>query len=282
MGLKELKNKWDATPQKGILPDGAKMRMWESIEKATLKKRRLPTYQWLAAACIAAVLSFTGYQLLTLNVSDTKMIITQTYPNDVRLLRLPDGSKVWVNQDTKIEYPEIFEGNTRNVTLEGEAYFEVAKDASKPFIITSGTITTTVLGTSFSITSYKCQAPEVRVRTGKVKVATNTDKVYLEKGYAAIYQPETSTLNKQTTPTLEPYWKKALIDIDGYTLSEVINELKKDHAFTVSYSTEDLKLLKIKGTLDSRQGFKEMLQTIAFALQVKIETTGPNTFRISR
>lgn len=281
MGYKELQELWNKIPEKGILPKGAQSRMWNNIEKATLKKRR-NNYRWIAAACVL-LLSVVGYQTFTIySTKESAIIATQTYPGDIRLLRLPDGSRVWVNQNTKIEYPETFEGDTRNIVLEGEAYFDVAKDKSKPFIITSGQITTTVVGTSFSVTSYKDKAPEVHVRSGKVKVKSKQNEVLLERGDAAMYLTKTSTLKKYSIPVAEPEWKKALIDIDGLTLGEVINHLKKDYTFKVTYSEKDLQALKIKGILDSRQGFDEMLQTIAFALQIRIEPTGNNTYSISK
>ena len=283
MKFNDLQEEWDATPEKGILPQGAKMRMWQSIEKATTQRNQRSRYQWFAAACALLLLSIGGYQIFdTFSAQAQTIVATQTYPDDIRLLRLPDGSRVWVNQNTKIEYPETFTGNTRNVVLEGEAYFDVAKDKSKPFIITSGKITTTVVGTSFSITSYKGTAPRVNVRSGKVRVKGENNEVILVKGYSATYLYNTSTLQKHTINVMEPDWKKALIDIDGLTLGQVMASLKKDYNFNVRYTDENLQALKIKGTLDSRQGFEEMLQTIAFALQVTIEPDGTNSYRISR
>ncbi|TRW27241.1 iron dicitrate transport regulator FecR [Flavobacterium zepuense] len=282
MGLKELQDKWNATPDKGILPLSTKTRMWESIEAATIAKRRRKTYQWLAAACMLLLLSVSTYYFLNTPQANANIVVTHTYPGDIRLLRLPDGSRVWVNQNTIIEYPEVFEGNTRNVTLTGEAFFEVARDESKPFIITSGNITTTVLGTSFSVASYKNNSAMVSVHSGKVKVEGKQNKVFLVKGNAAIYRPATNMLQKNTVPVCEPNWKKSLIDIDGLTLQQVIAQLNKVKAFNVEYANDGLKELKIKGILDSRQGFEAMLQTIAFALEVKIEPHGPTTYRISR
>lgn len=283
MDFNELKDKWTSTPEKGILPEGVKHRMWNNIEKATIKKRRR-SYRWIAAACILLLLSIGSYQIFTAyNTNEAKMITVQTYPDDIRLLRLPDGSRVWVNQNTRIEYPETFKEDTRPVVLQGEAYFDVAKDKSKPFIITSGKITTTVVGTSFSITSYKGNAPEVLVRSGKVKVKSNENEVFLERGDAAIYEPKSNRLHKRDNIAVpEPKWKKALIDVDGLTLHEVLTILKKDNTFTVNYASDDLRTLKIRGTLDSRQGYEEMFQTIAFALQVKIEPEGPANYRISK
>ncbi len=282
MGNKEIQEEWDKIPYIGILPEGVKSRMWMNIRKETIDRRR-HRYGWLTAACALLLLSVIGYQSFsTLHPEATEVIATNTFPDDVRLLRLPDGSRVWVNQNTHIEYPKQFAGDVRKVTLKGEAFFEVAKNPSKPFIITSGDITTTVLGTSFNVKAYSGNGAEVRVRTGKVRVEGKQNTVLLERGYAAVYVPVSNVVKKQKITRLEPEWKKILMDIDGLTLEQVISELNINHKLHVDYSNENLKSLKIKGTLDTRQGVKEMLQTLAFALNVTITVTGENTYAITK
>lgn len=277
-----IRKEWDETPNKGILPNDIKSRMWMNIQKATIDRRRR-NYRWIAAASIALVLSVAGYQsFFNRTFSSVATVATKTFPQDIRLLRLPDGTRVWVNQNTEIEYPAQFAANERTVTLKGEAFFEVEKDPSRPFIITSGAIKTTVLGTSFNVHAYDGAAPEVHVRTGKVKVESSRNTVFLERGYAAIFTPESKMLKKLKTDVLDPKWKKVLIDVDGLTLAQVIEKLQPVHPFVVEYADKDLKNLKIKGTLDTRQGFDEMLQTIAFALEVDIKLVGKNIYAVSK
>ncbi|MEZ0129417.1 FecR family protein, partial [Flavobacterium sp. LBUM151] len=163
----------------------------------------------------------------------------------------------------------------------GEAFFEVKRDTSHPFVICSGPIKTTVLGTSFNVKAYDNHHPEVNVRTGKVKVETNENTVFLLRGDKAVYGATTSRVSKQKTTVLEPEWKKVLMYVDDLTLEQVITKLKTDHQFEVTYLDENLRNLKMQGTLDTRQGFYEMLQTIAFALEIKIQSTGNKTYLIS-
>lgn len=277
-----IKEDWDETPLKGILPDGMKERMWMNIQKATIDKRKR-NYRWIAAACAVFLLSVLGYQsFFDRTFSPVPTIAIKTFPEDIRILRLPDGTRIWVNENTEIQYPEQFTGNVRTVTLKGEAFFEVAKNPSKPFIITSGAIRTTVLGTSFNVKAYASIQPEVHVRTGKVKVEGNQNTVFLERGYAAILTPENKTIRKQKTDVLEPEWKKVLIDVDGLTLAQVIQDLQSVHPFAVEYASEDLKSLRIKGILDTRQGFDKMLQTVAFALELEIKPVGNDKYVISK
>ena len=72
----------------------------------------------------------------------------------VREMLLPDGTKVWLNQSSVLKYPRAFEGKERHVYLDGEAYFEVARNHEKPFTVKSQAMDVRVLGTSFNI---KCR-----------------------------------------------------------------------------------------------------------------------------
>ncbi len=282
MKAKRLREEWNAIPNRGILKDETSSRMWKNIKNETVDKYKY-IYNWTAVACAIFILLVTGYYNFNqLHHSRTEIASTKTFNKDIRLLCLPDGTRVWLNQNTEIEYPKEFSGKQRTVTLKGEAFFEVQRDPSHPFVITSGSIKTTVLGTSFNVKAYNSSEPEVNVRTGKVKVESEENAVFLVRGDKAVYKAETSILNKQKTTVLEPEWKKVLIYVDDLTLAEVIAKLKADHNFEVNYLDENLKNLKMEGTLDTRQGFYETLQTIAFALEIKIRTTGNNTYQISQ
>lgn len=277
-----MKDEWNAIPNRGILPDDTSARMWNNIRRVTIHKyKRL--YNWTAAACAVFIIAIGGYQFLNQSKkSEVEITSTITFKDDIRLINLPDGTRVWLNQNSKIEFPVQFSNNERNVTLKGEAFFEVKRDPSKPFIITSGAIKTTVLGTSFNIKAYNEKQPEVNVRTGKVKVEGENNTVLLLRGDKAVYASASSTIKKEKTAILEPEWKKALLYVDGLTLEQVLDKLKEENDFKVNYLEDDLKNLTIQGTLDSRQGLYEMLQTIAFALEIKIQSTGNNTYLISR
>ncbi|MBF4516881.1 FecR domain-containing protein [Flavobacterium sp. ANB] len=282
MKSKRVREEWNAIPNRGILPDETSSRMWTNIRKVTVDKYK-NVYNWAAVACAVFVLSISSYQaFIQFNTQKQEVTATKTFAKDIRLLFLPDGTRVWLNENSELEYPSKFSPDKRTVTLKGEAFFEVKRDPSRPFIISSGTIKTTVLGTSFNIKAYGDKEPEVNVRTGKVKVETDENSVFLERGFKAVYAEKTSMVNKQRTNVFEPDWKKVLIYVDGLTLEEVLTKLKSDHTFSVNYLDEDLKNLKIQGTLDTRQGLFEMLQTIAFALEIKIQSTGNGTYLISK
>lgn len=167
MGNKKLKEEWNAIPNRGILPYETEARMWNTIRRATIHKYK-NVYNWTAVACAVIIISIGSYYSFNqYNLSQPKITSTITYKNDIRLISLPDGTRVWLNQNTEIDYPARFSKNERNVTLKGEAFFEVKRDPSRPFIITSGAVKTTVLGTSFNVRAYNDNDAQVSVRTGK-------------------------------------------------------------------------------------------------------------------
>ena len=118
-------------------------------------------------------------------------------PDNVDVFNLPDGSTVYLNKDSKLTYPNKFEGDERVVILEGECFFDVKKNPDKPFIIFSGNTKTEVLGTTFNLRAYPEQENvEVMVLTGRVKFSRITDEtenkkmVNLTKQKKGIYMKE--------------------------------------------------------------------------------------------
>ncbi|GAB3900695.1 hypothetical protein GCM10028803_24050 [Larkinella knui] len=108
---------------------------------------------------------------------------------------LPDGSRVLLNRDSKLTYPESFADDSREVSLVGEAYFDVKPDPEKPFRIHVRNTTVQVLGTSFSIRSYTADV-RVAVRTGKVKFSAKDKEVTLIKDQQAVFYAKKDTIIK--------------------------------------------------------------------------------------
>ena len=127
-----------------------------------------------AAASVIAAIAATGFFMQQpAKKGSTDLIASlekkQNTKGTKSTIQLADGSKVWLNADSKIQYPLTFEGNTREIYLDGEAFFEVAKNPQKPFIIHLANGTVRVLGTSFNIRAYNNEkVVETSVTTGKV------------------------------------------------------------------------------------------------------------------
>lgn len=96
-----------------------------------------------------------------------------------------DGSKVWLGPESEVEYLSTFSSNERKVRLKGEAFFEVAKDASRPFIVEVEGLEIQALGTAFSVKNYSKEEPQVLLTEGRLQLTTPDSKSIIEAGYQA-------------------------------------------------------------------------------------------------
>lgn len=153
-------------------------------------------------------------------------------------LVLPDGTKVWLNADSRLKFPVRFSGAARVVSMEGEAYFEVAKDARHPFIVhTSRGMDVRVLGTHFNISDYKAQS---KVRTtlleGSVLVRRNKDSLLIAPGQQAIMNG-TGQLSRKSHIDLDGViaWKNGLFYFDQMHIEAIMESLSRWYDITVVY-----------------------------------------------
>ena len=157
-------------------------------------------------------------------------------------LHLSDGTIIKLNSGSKISYPRQFKDGLREVRLEGEAFFEVAKDKKRPFTVLTGDVTTTVLGTSFNIKAVEnTDQIQVAVVTGKVEVKSNivsseneSEKwVYLEPNSQAIFNRQTQELSKSAyDPMLVLSWKEGVIYFEEADFEEIVEVLEKWYGIT--------------------------------------------------
>jgi len=127
-------------------------------------------------------------------------------------VQLPDGSLVWINAGTSLRYPTAFTGKERLVELEGEAYFEVAKDASRPFIVQSGQGRITVLGTHFNVRAYKDEpGMKTTLKEGSVLLQSISAAEKLKPGESGIIEKSTTAIEVQQANIEQDHdWKTGL------------------------------------------------------------------------
>ena len=143
---------------------------------------------------------------------------------------LPDGTKVDVNHGSTLIYPDVFDGDTRQVKLVGEAFFDVVRNEDNPFVIETQDLSVRVLGTSFNVKAYaNSESTEVTVSTGKVSVGTKTalQHVILEAGDAATYSKTGNFLEKTKVYTGNyKAWKTKEIEFNNTRLAKVFKTIE--------------------------------------------------------
>jgi ferric-dicitrate binding protein FerR (iron transport regulator) len=250
------------------------------------------------AASVAIIALAIGAYWLTESVSfNTTQVSQATETRYVvntskTILRqsLPDGSVVWLQPGSEMNYPAAFSTKERTLQLKGEAFFSIARDPSKPFLITSGNVLTRVLGTSFNIRAYD-NAPsiEVSVMTGKVSVniqdSVNTTQVdassvSLVAQQRARYVKAQHRLEKQEgrdLPELD-IWKSTTFIFDNEPLRNVLPLLNEK--FSVHIEAENKALMNCLLRADlSNLNLPDILEMLSLSVDATYELEG-NTIRL--
>lgn len=183
----------------------------QPVKIRSLRNRHIVKWLSVAAASII-LLIMAGYAVKSVSKKDIvfdtgvatapHLVTVHTSTGESKIVQLPDGTKIWLNPSSSLEYPEVFSNKKREVHLSGEAFFEVAHNPALPFIIYSGMLQTKVLGTSFNIKAYDNQENiAVTVVTGRVKVSNDerVDSIELLPNQRAVFDKKTDRLIKEST-----------------------------------------------------------------------------------
>jgi transmembrane sensor len=215
------------------------------IKDASVVSRSFIRTSYFRIAAIVLLLLGIGSVLLYMNdkgVLSRKTVVATTDNQKNLQVTLPDGSNIFLNRNTRLSYRENFGRHGRNVTLSGEAFFEIARDENNPFIVDAGNASIKVLGTSFNIiTNNLDSAVEVFVKTGQVMVSgsENNNNLILEPGYIGTMFPEHS--EKSVNNNLNYMsWNTGLLVYDGQTLDVVFRDLKRVYNMDIVADDPDI------------------------------------------
>lgn len=159
-----------------------------------------------------------------------------------RTVRLPDGSTITLEANSRLKYPNRFSGKTREVELTGEAFFEVTPNPEKPFIVHTANIMATVLGTSFNVEAYPKGIAKVVVATGRVKVQTvnasnELQAVIINANQSVTYNITINEIEKRNVPEEAAYYKQrnnGRFSYTGVPVTKVIHEMERYYHTTVT------------------------------------------------
>ncbi|WP_236978392.1 FecR family protein [Membranihabitans maritimus] len=212
-----------------------------------------------------------------------RTLSVSTQLGEIKNLELADGSSVWLNGGSKLVYPEKFRGGTRLVSLEGEAFFEVKSNVSKPFVIESGDITTTVVGTAFNVRSYKEDSiSAVAVASGIVKVGLNGNEgnqIKINPDEEVVYNKNMGTLfmsNGYSQSQIN--WKDREFKYSAIPLGLVLKDLQR--SFNVEIIPgENIKNCKIFADFRGDE-LNDMLEVLKSLVNAKILQKENGSYRM--
>lgn len=244
-------------------------------------------YRFKKFAVAAVILVAIGLGLFTyqtmVNQKEPAVAMVEKYNgNGTRsMVTLSDGTRVWLNSDSKIRYPEVFKGQTRNVHLTGEAYFKVAHNAEKPFFIHLNEAQIKVLGTSFNVKAYSDEKQiQTSVMTGKVAFITQnenltakSDTVFLTRNKKVTYSKESGEIKTEITDTNEDKeWINGKLIFKAESLEAISKHLERNFGKKVIFKNDELRKQKYTGTFDD-SSLDEILYFLSLSKTFKYTTT---------
>jgi ferric-dicitrate binding protein FerR (iron transport regulator) len=196
---------------------------------------------------------------------------------------LSDGSRVWLNTGTTLEYPRKFTRSERKVFLTGEAFFEVAHDAETPFIVEAGGTVTRVLGTSFNIKTGEADVL-VAVRTGKVLFSEHDNTknfALLEKNEMAAFSHSSGVIKTSVVDGAHiPSWRNTQLFFRNTPLSQVVVKLSAQYETPIQLDPAVPDSLFLTSSFDD-QSVEEVLEVVCATLDLRLERTAEG-YRLAR
>jgi len=197
---------------------------------------------------------------------------------DTAIVFLSDGSKVTLNSGSMLRYPQKFSGSIREVYLEGEGYFEIAKSSKAPFLVQSGTLRTKVLGTTFNLTAYAASKTiELVVLSGKVAVKeAHTDKeIILAREQGIQYDTNKKTFNRTVVSDLAKVtaWMNGKMVFDDTRLEDVAIRLSKRYGVNIVISNNELSDCRLTAVFEN-QSINEIMEVITYLTNAKYRKNG--------
>lgn len=264
-GFAQLKAKMAATETK-VVPLQPRRRNWTAIAASLL----------LLAGCFAV------WQMTRSDVpAEVAMISVKTQVGEQRQLQLPDGSNVVLNENSSISYiPDMHESVIRRLNLSGEAYFDIAKDQVRPFIITTDYATVRVLGTAFNVRAYRNEAQtEVEVERGKVALQSKAvnEALVLGIGQRGMCSAD-GTLDRQKSPELRAHsWRTGKLAFRATPMDQVVESLERYYKVRIEFADAAMANCPFSGSFE-KENLDVVLQTIEVTLNAKAVLQGNDSY----
>lgn len=283
--LAQPTKEWTFTERERI-----RLEVFESLNRAIDEdmrqhhRARFGRMWWIAASVVILFAASLGLYLTQTAPAEIQYLTTTTPRGAQTTVTLPDGSVVRLNAESSITFPEQFiDLESRNIQLSGEAFFEVARDEAKPFVIRSGDLITTVLGTSFNVRAYpEDEMIAVTVATGKVRIERESDQhqegdnQLLIPGEQGLYDRLSSKIAKSDV-NLEKYlaWKDGTILLEGTSLKEATDILGRWYDVEFVFKNPDLKTCTIDGKFRNDK-LGNILENLRFLLGIEYRMEAGN------
>jgi len=192
-------------------------------------------------------------------------------------LQLADGTKVWLNAESSLRYPESFNGDTREVYASGEVYLEVAKDAQKPFFVHFNNKRIKVLGTAFNVRAYENEKTDVvTLLEGSVALTTPGNSVKMKPNEQAISGADNTIQVNQVNASLYTAWKDGSFVYRDVPLNQIVRDLARWYDVDVFYQNQSMKTERFSINTNRQENIQDILEALELTQTVKFKVNGKN------
>lgn len=278
----DVEREWNAILRKGELPSSDKMPnestgATSGQKHPALTVKRMVSFgiTLLAAASVALFFLLRTPQYTVFESTTAAQEIAMTTQGNTTVLTVPrgmnkeimlaDGTKVWLNAESRLEYPAGFEGQAQRVVrLTGEAYLEVAKDAAHPFIVETDFMKTQVLGTAFNVRAYSPEDAHVTLVEGSVKVsdARHKKEVLMKPGQSVALQKGGNFAVNEVEATAYNSWTEGQFYFDNTELVEIMRELGRWYNINIIFTSKEAMHYRLHFQSDRSESLPQVLELL--------------------
>lgn len=226
---------------------------------------------WLAAASVALLLGISSF--LYMNRSGSMNY--ETAAGELKTVMLADGSTITLNAMSRLTAPKKFDKNSRTVQLQGEAFFEVAKDGLHPFVVETTSSKTKVLGTQFNLTAYENEKVALTLVEGKVhfsKLGQEKDGLVLYPNQQVVLE-EDKLIKQAVNHTFSKAWMQKKLVFKSVPFAEVCKEIERFYGISIIIQNKKLHNRLYRGS-HKNPGLADLMQKMSFVLQFKYKIQG--------
>lgn len=192
-----------------------------------------------------------------------------------------DGTRMYVNSDTRVFYPSVFRKDKREIVVEGEVYLEVKKDPARPFIVKANGFDVKVRGTQFNVCAYKNEKASVVLVDGRVEVQTGKKEKAVLAPNQMMKISEEGTDIKEVDVLEYICWKDNMMLLNGRKVGETLDRLSRYYGRTIHYS-EEIGSIPVSGKLDLRENMEDVVNILCQLLFLQYETDENDNILISK
>lgn len=241
------------------------------VHSLTKEKSQPDLYFYISRSAAIILLTFAVYllyQLIDNTPKEIKLIATESLLMDT----LPDKSKIALNRNSQITFPEKFEGEQRRLHLSGEAFFDVQSNPQKAFVVKVDGAEISVLGTSFLVQAYDSLTYiKVVVREGRVKVTSSKDSIVLTAGQSILLDKRSEVLGEiKDYDTNELFWLSGKLVFKNQKLQEVFQALEKHFDIQIRLENDKILDCRLTATFEN-ENIEDIFEIISASFNLSIE-----------